>query len=207
MLGMAEKKVKKMGFERAQRVAYAVACRSGRPVLVPIPGTGRSQVVRPKTKSKTKSKTMSLAIVPKKRALVLQAQVRGNMPEGGVKPGNRGPVPPGVLRALSAKKARAERAENQAVQAADARAAFQASHSMSQKALGPGGKLSLPPMARGALAQGQRLSAGRGVQTGPVVQAAVQQQKLQARGGPWLRWLGGKASTDPYFAPRLVGKL
>ncbi len=177
MLGMAEGKVRRMGYKRATQQAYAIACKYGRPVLVPIPGTGRSKVVRPGGGRRT-----TLAVVPKKKALVLTAQQRGPMPEGSVATGHRGPVDNRTLRILAKKKAMVDAARNAADRTQDARAAKKASHHMSQKAVGrKAAKLGLPPQAKAALMQGKRMRRRSGAAGGKMSRSMRRQQSKMFR--------------------------
>jgi len=192
MLGLAEDKVRKMGPWKAIEVAYAIAVREGVPVLVPIPGTRKAKIVRPP------SAAVPLAVVPRRRAIVLPARQRGPMPEAATT-GSRGPLPAGLVRALFVRKAKMEKMQAAVDRASDATAARGASHDMSRKIIGPAaGRLSRPAAVGAAIRQGRAAGRGAGVRGGPVSDAARRQGRSEAAGGMPFR-LGGQDGGAEWF--------
>jgi len=91
--------VRAMGFSAAVRQAAKVASRTGRPVKVPVPGTRKFKVVRPPRKRKRKRPPRFA--VPKVKAAVLPAMVRGPKPDSMIRPGQRGPASPRQLKKMA----------------------------------------------------------------------------------------------------------
>jgi hypothetical protein len=87
--------VRAMGFSAAVRQAAKVASRTGRPVSVPVPGSRRRKVVMPARKRAPRF------AVPKVKASVLPAMVRGPKPDSMIRPGQRGPASPGQLKKMA----------------------------------------------------------------------------------------------------------
>ena len=213
--GFTEAQVRKIGVPAAYKAAGIIAKRKKRPVLVPVPGTGKSFVRKP---PKKKAKPRSTPFVARKRAGVLTAQTRAPLPDAYLAVGQRSAMPPKALWATANLAKKRAMAASKVEQQRDAVAARRSSNvmpgvklkpapkSMSRrKRIGdhPDFKEALAFFRRHGLKNGVRLlnSAERADYAGNTTAAAAYYRKAEEYGKAKLRahpeWKQGGRTPSP----------
>lgn len=113
--GLTERAVREVGVEKAIASAQHVANKKQRPCIVPIPGTGKSKVVRPQKRKPA----FSFAFVPKRKPIVLPAKIHRPVDVPNRNQTARGPLGPNQVKAILALQKRTSRIESAAARQAE----------------------------------------------------------------------------------------